>query len=96
MKRKTERIGEEKQNKQHLTMRIIKYYNNKNVVIRFLETGEERKVSYIKFRRGTPMANLWDYPIGGDCSFKQAKRMSIGLAVIAVGLISALIYAIVK
>lgn len=88
-----ERVGETRYNAQGLRMRIIKYYNNKNIVIRFLETGEERKVSYQRFKEGKIIANLLDHPVGNECTFTQAKWIIAGIvALMAVVLAGLLIY----
>lgn len=92
-RKKTERVGETRYNAQGLRMRIIKYNGNKDVVIRFLETGEDRHVSYIRFKRGNIYANLFDYPVGNECTFTQAKWLTVGIvALIAVMLAGLLIY----
>ena len=89
-RKKTERVGETRYNAQGLRMRIIKYNGNKDVVIRFLETGEERHVSYM---RCNIYANLFDYPVGNECTFTQAKWLTVGIvALIAVMLAGLLIY----
>lgn len=89
----TSRIGEKQKNKQGLTMKIVKYINNKNIEIRFVETGEKRKTTYLKFRRGTVTANLLDYPVGNECTFRQAKWVTLGFLILAGATIGAIIYA---
>lgn len=90
---KIERVGETRYNAQGLRMRIIKYNGNKDVVVRFLETGEERRVSYLRFKKGNIIANLMDHPIGNECTFTQAKWIVAGIVtLIAVMLAGLLIY----
>lgn len=91
-RKKTERVGETRYNAQGLRMRIIKYNGNKDVVIRFLETGEERHVSYLRFRRGNIVANLLDHPVGSECTFTQAKWVTVALTGLAILAIAGLIY----
>lgn len=73
-------------------MRIIKYNGNKDVVIRFLETGEERRVSYLRFKRGKITANLLDHPVGNECTFTQAKWLTAACLALAALTIVGLIY----
>ena len=51
-KKKGERLGEVQNNTAGETMKIVQYYNNKNVTVRF-EDGTERKgVVYARFKKG--------------------------------------------
>lgn len=96
---KKERIGEVRRNKQGLTTKIIGYHNNKNVTIEFVETGEVRKTSYIKFCRGEVMANLKEYPLpldGIGCSLTQFKWIIISLSALFLGGVGAIVYALLK
>lgn len=94
--KKDVRIGEIRKNKQGLTMQIVKYVNNKEVTIEFLETGERRNTTYLKFARGIPVADLLKYPSRTECSFNQAKWITIGGLVLFLGAISAVIYALLR
>lgn len=82
--RKSYRVGERNISRQGLTMEIVKYTNNKNVEIVFLETGERKVVRYTNFLHGTVGANLADYPYK---VVSKAKRfvhwLKIALAFIA-------------
>lgn len=91
-RKKTERVGETRYNAQGLRMRIIKYNGNKDVVIRFLETGEERRVSYLRFKKGNIVANLLDHPVGNECTFTQAKCLTVAMTLLAALTIVGLIY----
>ena len=86
------RIGEIRKNKQGLTMQIVKYINNKNVTIRFLETGEEKVVRYIHFAQGKPISDLWNHPPGGDAPFRHAVGITIGILTLILALIGTIIY----
>lgn len=87
------RIGEIRTNKQGLTMKIVKYLNNKNVTIEFVETGERKVVRYTQFAAGVPRADLLAYPPNGDCSIKQASFFSLAILTLAlVGVLGAIIY----
>lgn len=94
--KKLTRLGEVRKNKQGLTMQIVKYVNRKSVEVEFLETGERVNVSYIQFVKGSPRADLLKYPSRTECSFKQAKWITIGGVILLVGMFSALIYALIK
>lgn len=94
--KKDSRIGEVRKNKQGLTMQIIKYANSKCVTIRFLETGEEKVVRYMRFAQGTPRADLLKYPPNGDAPFKHAVVITIGILTLALSAIGGLIYWICK
>lgn len=96
---KKERIGEVRRNKQGLTAKILDYQNNKNVTVEFTETGEVRKTTYIKFCRGEVMADLKKYPIpidGIGCTLRQFKWIITTLAVLALGGVGAIVYALLK
>jgi hypothetical protein len=47
-----DRTGEKAVNQQGLEMTIISYKSNKNITVRFTETGAQRQTSYYKFKRG--------------------------------------------
>lgn len=97
MKNKREsRIGETRKNKQGFTMRIIKYVNSKNIVIEFVETGEQRIVRYIQFVNGTPTPNLAKYPPKGECTFAQAKIISVAIITLILTAIGGVIYFVCK
>lgn len=84
----TERIGEISRNKYGLLMRIIKYYNNKRVVIEFVETGERKTVRYIDFKKGKVAANLLDYPLNNAPSLKAMKIVFGSMVVGVIGIIT--------
>lgn len=87
------RIGEIRTNKQGLTMKIVKYINNKNVTIEFVETGEQKVVRYTQFATGAPLADILKYPPNGDCSIKQASIISLAILILALGgVFGAIIY----
>lgn len=90
------RIGELRKNKQGLTMKIIRYINNKDVLIEFVETGERRKTTYYNFVKGTPTANLLKYPSRTECSFMQAVWISAGGLILLIGIIAAIAYSIIS
>lgn len=92
--KKNERVGETRRNKQGLTMRIVAYLNSKNMIIEFLETGERKKAQYVDFCKGAPVADLLKYPHHGECSFTQAKWITVGMIALAAGAFAAMIYAI--
>lgn len=96
MATKKNRKGEIKKNKQGLTMQIIEYVNNKNITIKFLESGEKRKTSYLRFRRGTVSANFHDYPPHTDCTFGQAKFFIITTGVLILAALCALAHCLLK
>lgn len=97
MKNKREsRIGETRKNKQGFTMQIIKYINNKNLVIEFVETGEQRVVRYIQFINGTPTPNLAKYPPKGECTFSQAKVILVSITTLILTAIGGMIYFLCK
>lgn len=97
MSAKKDRTGEYSRNKKGLLMRIVKYYNNKNCDIVFVDTHERRSgVSYVNFKRGKVAANLRDYPLHKDCSYKQAKFFTVGIGAVLIGAIVALIWLIAK
>lgn len=50
--KKIYRIGERNYNKDGLLMEIIKYNNNKDIVVKFLATGEEVRSRYDLFQKG--------------------------------------------
>ncbi len=96
MSRKIDRTGETVQNKQKLTMRIIKYRNNKSIDVEFLETGQIVTTTYFKFIHKQIVADLRKYPIRmeGGLTFTQTAKIcgailipaiiSIAVAVIAI------------
>lgn len=94
--KKDTRIGETRKNKQGLTMQIIKYINNKNITIEFVETGEQRKTTYYNFTKGKPSANLLKYPSRTECSFKHAVAITIGISSLILAAIGGLIYWLCK
>lgn len=94
--KKDTRIGEIRRNKQGLTMKIVKYINNKTVTIRFMETGEEKVVRYIQFTQGSPRADILKYPPNGDAPFKHAVVITIGILTLTLSAIGGLIYWICK
>ena len=94
--KKIARLGEVRKNKQGLSMRIVRYINNKSVLIEFVETGEQRWVRYSQFRKGTPIADLLKYPSRTECSFKNAVWITIGIFAVVSAAIGGLIYWIVK
>jgi hypothetical protein len=51
MIQKNDRTGEVTTNLQGVEMRIVKYYNNKNVVVQFPD-GELKKTTYYRFSHG--------------------------------------------
>lgn len=69
--KKSHRVGERNVNHQGLTMEIVKYINNKNVEIVFLETGERKTVRYVNFCNRSVKANIIDYPYH---IVRQAKK----------------------
>lgn len=77
-------------------MRIEKYYNNKNIVVRILETGEERKTTYLKFARGQVSANLYEHPFADYLTFRQFKWFVTGGAILIGGLIAALFFSLLQ
>ncbi|MBD5381959.1 hypothetical protein [Clavibacter sp.] len=94
--KKLTRLGEVRKNKQGLTMQIVKYINSKCVEVEFLETGERIYVSYIQFAKGLPKADLLKHPSRTECSFNQAKWITIGGVILLLGIFSAFIYTLVK
>ena len=97
MSAKKDRTGEISKNKQGLLMRIVKYHNNKNCEIEFVQTHERRSgVSYINFKRGKVAANLKDFPLHKDCSYKKAKFFIVGIGTVLIGAIAALIWLIAR
>lgn len=56
--KKIHRIGERNTNKQGLVMEITEYYNNRNIVVTFIDTGEEVKCRYSQFKSGTIRATI--------------------------------------
>lgn len=50
--KKIDRTGEVTNNRNGLEMKIIEYKNNKEVRVLFTASGETRKTTYLKFRRG--------------------------------------------
>lgn len=51
-RKKIDRVGERRINKQRMLMEITRYYNNKNVVVTFLGTGEAVRCRYDQFLKG--------------------------------------------
>lgn len=90
--KKDSRIGETRRNKQGLTMQIVKYINNKNVTIEFLETGERKVVRYSMFTQGLPVADLLKYPSRTECSLKHAILIFAGITILILSAIGGLIY----
>ena len=90
------RIGETRTNHQGLTMQIIQYKNNKDIVIEFVETGEKRNTTYYNFKKGKPTANLLEHPSRTECSLKHAVIITIGILTLILTTIGGLIYWIVK
>lgn len=90
------RIGEIRKNKQGLTMKIVKYVNNKNVTIKFVETGEEKVVRYDKFLQGMPSADLLNYPPYDDVPLKYAVVTMIAATLITLTALGGLIYWLCK
>lgn len=90
------RIGETRRNKQGLTMQIVKYVNNKNIEIEFMETGERRKTTYYNFSKGVPSADLLEYPSRTECSLKHAVWITIGILTLILVLIGGIIYWLCK
>lgn len=88
--RKSDRVGERVVNRQGLTMEIVKYRNNKNVEIVFLETGERRTVRYLNFRSRNVRANLVEHPYlivtkAKKCARTTKKVLYVLAALIAAG-----------
>ena len=87
-KRKSYRVGERNINRQGLTMEIVKYINNKNVEIVFLETGERKTVRYVNFCSRNVRADMVKYPyivVAKAKSFARAtKRVLAIMAILAV------------
>ena len=52
MKKRSDRIGEESINRQGLWMRIVRYENNKRVLVEFPETGVHKWTRYASFLAG--------------------------------------------
>lgn len=94
MNYKKNREGQTRRNIQGLTMLIVRYVNNKDITIRFVETGELRKTTYHNFNKGTVWANLLEHPVGNECTFQQAKVITVGLVILAIGAIAAAILSI--
>lgn len=90
------RLGEMRKNKEGLTMRIIGYSNNKNVTIEFVETGEVKTIRYSQFVKGSTHADLLKHPSRTECSFRQAIWITISMVLLLLGIITFIIYAIVK
>lgn len=93
---KKERLGETRVNGQGLTMKIVKYNNNKDIAVRFLETGELRNTTYLKFTKGTVAANLRAFPVLNDKKAKSLWRTLFILIVVGLVFTAALIIAISK
>lgn len=90
--KKATRVGEIRKNNQGLSMKIVRYVNNKNVTIQFVETGEKKTVRYDQFSKGLPTADLLNYPVNNDCSFKHAVIFGVGTAAVVLSVIGATIY----
>lgn len=50
--KKTQRLGERNVNKQGMLMEITKYYNNKDMVVTFVDTGDTARCRYDQFKKG--------------------------------------------
>lgn len=93
---KKERLGETQMNEQGLTMKIVKYHNNKDIEVRFLETGEVRNTTYYKFSKGKVVANLHAYPVLDEKKAKSLWRTLFILIIVGLVFTAALIIAISK
>ena len=93
---KIERLGETRVNGQGLTMKIVKYRNNKDMSVRFLETGEVRNTTYYKFTKGNVIANLETFPVISEKKTKSLWRTLFILIIVGLVFTAALIIAISK
>ena len=93
---KIERLGETRVNGQGLTMKIVKYRNNKDMSVRFLETGEVRNTTYYKFTKGNVIANLKTFPVISEKKTKRLWRTLFILIIVGLVFTAALIIAISK
>ena len=73
-------------------MQIVKYVNNKCVTIRFVETGQEKVVRYVRFAQGIPQADLLNFPPNGEAPLKHAVLITIGITTLVLAAVGGLIY----
>lgn len=71
--RKLNRVGERSINKQGMLMEITKYYNNKNMVVTFVDTGDAVTCRYDQFKKG----NVF-------CPIKKSSVIVTRLAVVGI------------
>ena len=87
-------VGEQSRTKQGLIVEIVRWVSREKVQVEILETGERQWMTYMQFRKGLIKANFFKYPSRTECSFNQAKFITIGYAALAIGTIAAILYAI--
>lgn len=84
-RKKTERVGQQRQNNQGLTMQIVKYEGNKKVKVKFLETYEQKWTTYASFDTGMVRADTEKYPVRIDgIKMKSAAYLAGSIMLIAV------------
>lgn len=94
--KRNERLGQTRINKQGLNMQVVKYINRSNIIVRIMESGEEIRTTWFRFKRGQVRADLLNHPVAGECTFGQAKWVMSGLALLAVGSVFAILYTLVR
>lgn len=85
-------VGERAYNKQGLVMEIKKWLGRERVQIEFLETGEQKFVSYIDFRKGRVQADLMNHPVGFDAPFKHAVFIMVSMIALILAAVCGLTY----
>ena len=94
--KKSYRVGERNVNHQGLTMEIVKYINNKNVEIVFIETGERKTVRYVNFCNRSVKADIIAHPYHIVKQAKKCARVTkIVLSVLGLAALAAIILKII-
>lgn len=92
MKKRSDRIGEESINRQGLWMRIVRYENNKKVLVEFPDTGVRKWTRYDSFLTGRVSVET----DGPPSATPENRRMGCLITIAAIVAWVVLILVIVK